>query len=229
MVQAAHCKGVGREPSHPDSVAEEQVIKGTVDRFVDYIGRVRPATRPDEFDEPTKVLAYHLNAYNALAMHGVLEAGIPAGFTNFLKRARFFKFRKIVIGGENTSLYDYENRVIRPIEEPRVHFALNCMVRDCPRLPQEPFRAEKLDAQLETATQEFFSKPRHIRVDAEKREVWLSEILDFYTEDFVADGRRQSLVNYVNRYLSTALDGDYQVQFIPYDWTLNQQPSGGAF
>lgn len=203
--------------------------RADLDLFVEYTSRVSPATRPDEFDEPEQVLSYHINAYNALAMHGVIETGIPTGFTSFLKRARFFWFRNIVIGGRNTSLYSYENKVIRSLEEPRVHFALNCMVRDCPRLPREPFRADTLDSQLEAATREFFSKPRHIRVDAEKREVRLSEILDFYTEDFVADGRRQSLIGYVNRYLSTPIDDDYQVQFIPYDWTTNQQPAGTAF
>jgi hypothetical protein len=203
--------------------------RADLDRFVEYISRVSPATQPDEFDEPAKVLSYHINAYNALAMHGVIETGIPAGFTSFFNRVRFFWFRKVVIGGGDSSLYNYENKVIRPLGEPRVHFALNCMVRDCPRLPREPFRADKLDSQLEAAAREFFSKQRHIRVDAEKREVRLSEILDFYTEDFVADGRRQSLISYVNQYLSTPISEDYQVQFIPYDWTTNQQSAGAAF
>ena len=195
-----------------------------LDRFVEYIGRVSPATHVDEFDAPEDVLAYHINAYNALAMYGVLEADIPAGFTSFFARLRFFKLRGVLIGGQRTSLYDYENRVIRALGEPRVHFALNCMVRDCPRLPQEPFRAQTLEPQLQAATLEFFSKERHLRVDHEKSEVWLSEILDFYTEDFVADGNRQSLIGYVNRYLSTPIEAGYRVRFIPYDWTINQQP-----
>ena len=203
--------------------------RGDLDRFVNYVGRVSPSTQPEHFDEPLKVLAYHINAYNALAMHGVLEAGIPAGFTSFFKRAIFFKFRRVVIGGRNTSLYDYENRIIRPLGEPRVHFALNCMVRDCPRLPREAFWAAELDLQLETVTREFFSKEKHIRVDTENLEVWLSEILDFYTEDFVADGRRQSLISYVNRYVPTPIGDGYRVQFIPYDWTINRQRPGATF
>lgn len=198
--------------------------RADLDQFIDYISRVSPASHTGLFTTQAQVLTYHINAYNALAMHGVIEAGIPAGFTGFFRRAMFFKFRRVIVGGEMTSLYDYENSVIRPLGEPRVHFALNCMVRDCPRLPREPFRADRLDSQLDTVAREFFSKERHIRVDADKRELWLSEILDFYTEDFVADGRRRSLISYVNQYLSMPIGDDYEVRFIPYDWTINQQP-----
>ncbi len=41
--------------------------RADLDRFVEYISRVSPATQPDKFDEPAKVLSYHINAYNALA------------------------------------------------------------------------------------------------------------------------------------------------------------------
>jgi hypothetical protein len=195
-----------------------------LDEFVEYLGRVSPASAPDQFPTSNAVLAYHINAYNALAMHGVIDTGVKNGFGSFFKRAAFFKFHSISIGGDDTSLYDYETKVIRPLGEPRVHFALNCMVRDCPRLPREPFRAERLEAQLEAAAREFFSKPKHIRVDSEKREVWLSEILDFYPNDFVADGKRQSMIGYANRFRSEPIDPSFSVKFIPYDWTLNQQP-----
>ena len=103
------------------------------------------------------------------------------------------------------------------------------MVRDCPRLPREAFRAAELDLQLETVTREFFSKEKHIRVDTESLEVWLSEILDFYTEDFVADGRRQGLISYVNRYVPTPIGVGYRVKFIPYDWSINRQRPGATF
>ena len=37
------------------------------------------------------------------------------------------------------SLYTLENDVIRPLGDERVHFALNCMVVSCPRLPRVAF------------------------------------------------------------------------------------------
>lgn len=198
--------------------------RAQLDSFVDYLARVSPATRAAEFSTPDETLAYYINAYNALAMHGVIERGIPEDFDSFFKRASFFKFHRIVIGGDSTSLYDLENKVIRPLGEPRVHFALNCMVRACPRLPREPFRAATLNAQLDTATREFFASDKHLRIDEEAREIRVSEILDFYTEDFVADGKTRSLPRYIGRYADLPADRELRVRFIPYDWTINQQP-----
>lgn len=195
-----------------------------LDELVAYVERVSPASAPELFPRSADVLAYHLNAYNALAMQGVIDAGVADGFASFFKRQLFFRFRRVTVGGRSMSLSSYENEVIRPLGEPRVHFALNCMVRSCPRLPQMSFRAEELEAQLEAATREFLNDARNVRVDAAAREVWLSAILDFYSADFAADGNRKSLIEYVNRYRDELIDPGFAVKFIPYDWTLNRQP-----
>lgn len=60
-----------------------------------------------------------------------------------------------------------------------------------------------------------------MRVDPEQRVARLSEILDFYPEDFLAV--EPSLIDYVNRYRKTSLAPDYRVECIPFDWTLNDQ------
>jgi hypothetical protein len=198
--------------------------RGDLDKFIDYLAHVSPTSAPAQFDTPARTMAYHINAYNALAMHGVIEEGIPTDFDGFFKRAGFFKFRKVIIGGKKTSLYDYENKVIRPLDEPRVHFALNCMVRDCPRLPRKPFMAGELDGQLQAATVEFFAKDKHLRIENNKRVVLVSEILRFYTRDFVPSNKRQDLIAYINQYRADAVPEDYKVRFIPYDWTINSQP-----
>jgi Protein of unknown function, DUF547 len=192
--------------------------------FVGFIESTSPASNPELFATQDDVLAYHLNAYNALAMYGVINENIPADFDSFFKRLSFFKFRSVVIGGQKTSLQDYENDVIRLLDEPRVHFALNCMVRDCPRLPMQRFNGEILEYQLESATQEFFNKAKHIRVDEDKRILYVSKILDFYTEDFVPSGKTIDLLGYVNAYTKMNVPADYRVKFIDYDWTINQQP-----
>lgn len=193
-------------------------------RFVDYVGSISPASDPTQFDTPDKILAYHINAYNALAMLGVIEREIPEDFDSFFKRAGFFKFRSVVVGGKKTSLYDYENKVIRPLGDPRAHFALNCMVRDCPKLPMIPFRADTLEQQLELAAQEFFADEKKLRIDHEKRTVFVSSILDFYTEDFVVSGKSRDLPGYINNYLENPVPEKFKVKFIKYDWTINQRP-----
>ncbi|MEP6391630.1 MAG: DUF547 domain-containing protein [Halioglobus sp.] len=195
-----------------------------LDEYVETIAELGPNSNPDLFDTDEKIMAYHINTYNALAMKGVIDRGIPDGFTSFIKRASFFKFRKVRLDGDNTDLHTYENEVIRPLNEPRSHFALNCMVRDCPRLPQEPFTAERLDASLSELTREFFSKTKNLRIDHERKRIWISSILDFYTKDFVSSGRSADLPDYINPYLDTPLPQDYSVHYIDYDWRINQSP-----
>jgi len=195
-----------------------------LDEFVALVARVSPATSPELFPRRADVLAYHLNAYNALAMQGVIDEGVTDGFTGFFKRQLFFRFRKVTVGGRRMSLSTYENAVIRPLGEPRVHFALNCMARSCPRLPQAAFSADELEAQLQAAAREFLNDPRNVRVDAAAGAVWLSSVLDFYTRDFAADGTHRSVIEYVNRYRDEPIDSGLAVKFIPYDWTLNRQP-----
>jgi len=192
--------------------------------FVEFVGAASPKSHPDLFPNREDVLAYHANAYNALAMMGVIERKIPSNFSSFFKRASFFKFRSVVIGGKKTNLYDYENKVIRPLDEPRMHFVLNCMVRDCPRLPMDIFTAEQLEQQLESATLEFFASEQHLRIDAEKRVVRVSSILKFYTKDFVESGKAKDVGTYISRYIDDDVSDGYDIKFIKYDWTINQRP-----
>ena len=198
--------------------------KEALSAYVDFVATVSPQSHPLLFSTPADVLAYHINTYNALAMYGVIDEGLLTDFDSFFKRLSFFKLRDIRIGGESTSLYDYENDVIRSLDEPRIHFALNCMVKDCPRLPMVPFDAVELEAQLSELTWQFFNKEKHLRIDGDNEVVYVSEILDFYTKDFVVSGDQQDLLMYINRYRKVAIPADYKVEFIDYDWTINQQP-----
>ena len=193
-----------------------------LDRFVAWVGKVSPQNHPERFPSREAVLAYHLNAYNALAMVSVVDAGIPSDFSNFIKRRRFFNWRTVTIGGQDTNLSAYENEVIRPLGEARVHFALNCMVRDCPRLPRAPFQAATLDATLTLLTREFFTQAHHLRIADATREIWVSSILSSYTADFSRDP--EHLIDFINRYRPAPLPSGYRLRFIDYDWTINRQP-----
>ena len=192
-----------------------------LDATVASIAATAPNNVPGAFPSRADQIAFDLNAYNALAMSGVVRAGIPDRFS-LLGRVVFFKLTRFVIGGAPISLYDYENDVIRPLGEERVHFALNCMAVSCPRLPRIPFDAPGLDRQLDAAARLFFSEPRNVTVDDAGRTVFLSSILDFYTSDFLA--KAPSLIAYVNRYRVVPVPADYRVRFFQYDWTVNRQP-----
>jgi hypothetical protein len=167
-------------------------------------------------------LAHLINAYNAVSMANVIDSGLPETHAG-LNLLRFFVLRRYDIGGQAMSLYALENDVIRPIGrqrgDPRLHFALNCSARACPVLPREPFDGAMLDAQLQRETLAFFARPMNLRIDPAERTLWLSAILDFYTEDFVplpAPG----LAAYAARYAPQPVPADYRVRFTPYDWRV---------
>jgi hypothetical protein len=212
--------------------------RGDLDRYVRFVAdmplanlRARDRNGDEKGDKKTdekadekvdEKLAHMINAYNALSMFNVIESGIPATHAG-LNKLTFFVSRKLQIGAEEHSLYSFENDVIRPytrsIGEPRVHFALNCSAVACPVLPRTPFTAAQLQQQLARESTAFFARPENFRVDHAARTVWLSEILKFYTEDFVP-AHGQNLIAYANRHAATKAPLDYQVRFTPYDWTV---------
>ncbi len=186
-----------------------------------YVRHVADTPLDSLADGPVR-LAHMINAYNALSMYNVVQSGIPATHAG-LAKIRFFVQRKFDIGGKLLSLYEFENDVIRPTtrarNDPRVHFALNCSAVSCPVLPRRPFSAETLDTELERETRAFFALPQNHRIDPVARTVWLSELLDFYPQDFVP-APAPSLLAYANRYAPQPAPMDYQVRFTPYDWTV---------
>lgn len=194
--------------------------KGDLEDYVAYIAKAGPKTTPNQFSEPNTLLAHYLNSYNALSMYNILHAGIPDSLGG-LKKVNFFYFKKFVIDGEEMSLYAYENDIIRKLGEERVHFALNCMSRGCPRLPRVPFTGKKLNQELEEQAKLFFSEERNVRVDEKEKKVFLSEILDFFPEDFLK--KATSLIAYANKYRvkPKQLPENFEVDYIPYDWKVN--------
>ncbi len=167
-------------------------------------------------------LAFYLNAYNALSMYNVILYGYPDDLGGFFTRAKFFALRKFTIAGEERSLYSFENDIIRKVGDPRVHVALNCMSAGCPRLPREPFSTLALEAQLDREAKKFYNEPRNVWTDAKEKVVHISEILDFFTADFLA--KKPTLIEYVNGYRREKVPADYKVTFIPYNWTIYKQP-----
>lgn len=192
-----------------------------LDTFVSWIYATGPNNAPQLFPDKDAELAYWLNAYNALAMYSVIDYGLPERFGR-LGKIRFFYLRKMQLGGERMSLYKLENEIVRPYGDARIHFALNCMVVSCPRLPQKAFRPATLNTELNSAAREFFNAGKHVELSVDEKIVRVSAILDFYTKDFTDEAG--SLISYVNRYRSDRIPVDYTVKFLDYNWDINYQP-----
>ena len=188
-----------------------------LEAYVRAIGR----TPLDGFASGDARLAHMINAYNALSMYNVIASGIPETHAG-LAKVRFFVSRQFLIGGKPLSLYAFENEIIRKLDEPRVHFALNCSALSCPVLPRKMFTASGLNQELDRETRAFFLRPENLRVDVTTRTIFFNEILNFYTEDF-APRHAPTLIDYAARYVNRDLPREYATAFTPYDWTVADQ------
>ncbi len=214
-VLAKHVDDRGRVDFH--GVAADQA---DLDSFLQYVRRVSPRSARASFPDDDARIAYYLNAYNAIAMFNVIDSGFPREL-GAARRLAFFSVKRFTVGGERMSLYTLENDVVRPLGDERVHFALNCMSAGCPRLPREPLRPERLSGMLDAMAREFFAERRNLEVLPGQKRLRVSSILKFYREDFLR--KAPTLVAYINKYRSQPIPEGYEVEFIDYDWTVNDQ------
>ena len=192
-------------------------------RFGSYVKRLEePLPADSSRDEQ---LAFYINAYNALAIKGILDGYSPS---SLLGRYKYFKSVEYDVGGQTMDLYDLERKVILPFGEPRIHFAIVCASASCPALRSEAYTAEQLDAQLDDQARRFINDSSKNIIEPGDRSLRLSKIFDWFPDDF--SSHSGSVQKYVAQYVgepavAAALQADeYRVKFLKYDWSLNGTP-----
>jgi hypothetical protein len=136
------------------------------------------------------------------------------------------------------SLNEMEHRILRgEFKEPRIHFAIVCASVGCPALRSEPYVAARLDAQLEDAATKFVWNASKVRLDKSARRIDLSQIFQWFAEDFrpFADDQwkheyaveKAGPLAFIGRYLppEDALflkTGPVDISYFSYDWSLNE-------
>ena len=175
-------------------------------------------------------LAFWINAYNAVTVKGILREYPTDSIRNHTPVVGYniWKHLLLQVGDEQFSLDDIEHKILRPMDEPRIHFAIVCASIGCPSLLDQAYVPESLDEQLTTNAEHFFAQERNFRFDASSNTIYLSEILKWFGEDFGDDQVSQLaaiatfLPNDEARRVANA--ADVTVKFIDYDWKLNEQP-----
>ena len=189
-------------------------------------------------------LAFWINVYNALVLHGIVRLGVRASVRrvwNFFGRVSY------QVGGRILSLDDVEHGVLRdnrrrpwpPVRpfgardprralavgppDPRFHFAITCGAASCPAVGV--YRAATIDIQLELATRSFVNQ----EVVLAGERLACSRIFKWYRGDFEAAG---GLGPFLLRHLD---DGPVRralaagsvpcAAWQPYRWTLQHQPA----
>ena len=196
-----------------------------LDDCLEALGRVNPSSLTRE-----EQLAFWINAYNACTLKLIVQQSpelvsivdIPAG-----KR---WKWKGWQMGGGTVSLDQMEHDILRPLGEPRIHFAINCASRSCPRLSPRAYRGGQLEAQLEEATRGYLADSSHgLRLETpagKPPELHLSRIFEWFGEDF--EKSADSVGTFVRRHAPeqvqaalSAHPGPLRIRYLEYDWSLN--------
>ncbi|CAK8672326.1 uncharacterized protein LOC143466002 isoform X2 [Clavelina lepadiformis] len=193
-------------------------------------------------------LAFFINIYNALVIHGNVKIGFP---NTTWQRYKFFNDAKYIIGGHSYSLQDIENGVLRSnrkgvgmlskpfsksdprmktilhSNEPLVHFALVCGAKSCP--PIKTYSHDNVMNELEIAAAAFLESDDGCCVDIEKNMIGLSMIFKWYKEDFGETPyevlkwvRNHMSLGDKKQHLTKLLEEKvYKLVYLTYDWGSN--------
>ncbi|MGJ8591735.1 MAG: DUF547 domain-containing protein [Aquaticitalea sp.] len=169
---------------------------------------------PKKTDTKNATLAYWINAYNVFTVKLILD-NYPLKSIKDIKNPWGQKF--IILENRAYSLEEIEHEILRKMDEPRIHFAINCASYSCPNLLNEAFVESKIEKQLEhTATSFINDKTKN---GITKDNIEISKIFDWFSGDFKNNG---SLIDFLNRYSTVKIDANAKVKFKNYNWDLNR-------
>lgn len=198
--------------SEQGRVAYEKMInqREELDTYVTYL----ESFSPDLTWPKSRYLAYYINLYNAGTVQLILNH-YPVKSIQDLKDPWGQKLFQL--HGGALSLDDIEHKILRPLQDPRIHFALNCASISCPKLKHRAYTELGLEKELNDAVGAIFTNPNLFQ--NKKNGIYLSSIFKWYREDFeIAYG---TLIHFLNKYHDLPFDPETKIHFLPYNWALN--------
>ena len=193
--------------------------KNKLDTYIKAMGRLEPNSDWTAKEE----MAYWINVYNAVTVQLILKNypvksiqdlhpffKIPGVYTVWHKT--YFK-----TNSDKYSLNDIEHEILRTMNDPRIHFAINCASKSCPKLRNKAFEADKLDVQLDEQAKLFVNTSFYNEI--EKNQLKLSKIFSWFKSDFTKEG---SLISYLNRYAKVKINSEAEISYKDYNWNLNE-------
>ena len=179
--------------------------------YIDYL-----ATKiPSENWSQQEKLSFYINLYNANTIKLIIE-NYPTKSIKDIKNP--WSKKRIKIGNKTYSLSNIENDILRNMDEPRIHFAINCASKSCPKLMNIAYTTENIETLLEQATKAFINDSEKNKIS--KDNIQISKIFDWYKKDFT---KNCILLDYINHYSQVKVDSNTKITYLEYDWSLNEQ------
>jgi hypothetical protein len=194
-------------------------------------------------------LAYWINAYNLFTLRAVADHyPIQGRWFSIYPRNSIRQIDGVWTrirwraGGSDLTLDQIEHEIIRPVfKEPLVNFALACGAVSCAPLQGEPFLADRLPQQLESAARAFLAEEQGSRVSGDRLDV--SSRFKWYADDFragfaglVTASRSETdrgILGFVATYgpakaAALARHPAVRLDYLEFDWSLNEADRAGA-
>ncbi|MDF1660460.1 MAG: DUF547 domain-containing protein [Planctomycetota bacterium] len=192
-----------------------------------YLDRAR-ATDPSKLASDKHRMAFWINIYNAWTLRSMLKLYPTKSILNHsLAKKGFGIWQKnaIKINGKDQTLNDIEHKILRPMGDARIHFAIVCASIGCPPLRSGAYTADNLGAQMDESAKVFFATKSKFKTDGNT--VYLSKIFDWFKKDFGTDNDAvlKALAPYVKDEAAKKLmlSGKAKVAYLDYDWSINEQ------
>jgi len=197
-------------------------------RLTDFI-EILKRTDPNTISKKNR-LAFWINVYNAFVLKVVVDQypikSIMSKTAYALGKSNFQK-KLVTINGMRYSLNDVENNIIRPMGDPRIHFAINCAAKSCPPLRSEAFEPNRLSEQMEEQTRNFINNSEKNSFDFAQKEALVSKIFDWFEDDFKKYDK--GVPAFISRYLPAeqgqqllANAKTFKIKHHDYNWDLNE-------
>ena len=158
--------------------------------------------------------AYWINAYNAFTVQLILK-NYPLKSIKDLKRPWGLSFIKI--DGGKIALNTIEHEILRPMGDPRIHFAIVCASKSCPKLLNYAYESETLDQQLEHVTKMFINDPSRNSISQSTAKI--SKIFKWYKTDFP---KSEAFIAFLNNYSTIKILAKAEIDYFNYSWKLNE-------
>ena len=188
-----------------------------IEPFDEYLVELREKAPMKDWSDAERK-AFYINCYNAYTIKFIISKW-PVSSPKDVKFSGkdMWNFRMVQVGPQKYTLQQIEDNILRRMGDPRIHFAINCGAESCPKLLNEAYVAEKLNAQLEQVTKAFIRNEKHNEIKSKKVEI--SKIFEWYAKDF--NEGDMTLISFLNKYSEVTIEKDAKVQYKEYDWSLN--------
>lgn len=226
------------QSSAPSHEAFDKLLKVHVfeDGRVSYKGFIRDSVafnkylatlsknHPDDKWSSNEQKAFWINVYNAFTIKLIIDhypvKSIKDLGGSIYKVNTPWDIQFIKIGKETYDLNNVEHgKLRRAYNDPRIHFAVVCASKSCPKLLNEAFVASKLDQQLDKVGRDFMNDSFRNKITPNKIEI--SSIFNWYKGDFTENG---SLIDFLNKYAQIKINSKASIDYLDYDWSLNDWP-----